>query len=257
MKMNDKHIFAIFLVLAVGLFLIVYFVPLTNTNEEISSLESNNNSLRKEISELQVYHDNKAQYESDIETLKNEVVDIVSKYPSEYKEEDYVLEGIAMRDAGDTLQYSAISIADPESLALITEDTIKSAEIEGYDKKIEYLYQKVDYSMEINYSSLKDVIAEAFSSDYKLNVDSITFTREKDENILKGVVSLGFYYVDGNGREYEEPVIEEYTSGTDNIFIGGYGADLYQKIEKAIKDAFIDALTNPETNEEDAEAENE
>ena len=255
MKMNDKHIFAIFLVLAVGLFLIVYFVPLKNTNDEISSLESNNNTLRKEISELQVYHDNKEQYESDIETLKNEVVDIVSRYPSEYKEEDYVLEGIAMQKAGDTLQYSQINIADPESLALITEETMKSAEIEGYDKKIEYLYQTVDYSMELNYSSLKAVIAEAFSSDYKLNVDSITFTREKDENILKGVVSLGYYYVDGNGRPYEEPDIEEYTSGTDNIFVGGYGADLYQKIEKAIRDAFINATLNPIEEEEEADGE--
>ncbi len=255
MKMNDKHVFAIFLVLAVGLFLVVYFVPLKNTNDEISSLESNNSSLRKEISELQVYHDNKEQYESDIETLKNEVVDIVSKYPSEYREEDYVLEGIAMQKAGDTLQYSSINIADPESLALITEDTMKSAEIEGLDNKIEYLYQTVDYSMELNYSSLKSVIAEAFASDYKLNVDSITFTREKDENILKGVVSLGYYYVDGNGREYEEPVIEEYTSGTDNIFVGGYGADLYQKIEKAIRDAFINATLNPIEEEGEADGE--
>ncbi len=251
MKMNDKHVFALLLVLAAGLFLVVYFVPLKNTNDEISSMESNNASLRKEISELQVYHDNKAQYESDTETLKKEVVDIVSKYPSMYKEEDYLLEGIAMRDAGDTLQYTSINIADPESLALITEETVKSAEIEGYDQKIEYLYQKVDYSMELNYSSLKEVIEEAFSSNYKLNVDSITFTREKDENILKGVVSLGFYYVDGNGREYEKPVIEEYTSGTDNIFIGGYGSDLYQKIEKAIQDAFIDAISNPGAGDED------
>ena len=52
MKMNDKHVFALLLVLAVGLFLVVYFVPLKNTNDEISSLESNNASLRKEISEL-------------------------------------------------------------------------------------------------------------------------------------------------------------------------------------------------------------
>jgi hypothetical protein len=88
-------------------------------------------------------------------------------------------------------------------------------------------------------------------------VDSITFTRERDDNILKGVVSLGYYYVDGNGREYEEPVIEDYTSGTDNIFTGGYGSDLYQKIEKAIEDAFNNATLNPGDEGEDDQAEND
>ncbi len=259
MKVSDKSIFAIFLVLAVALFLVVYFVPLQNTNEEISKTESSNSSLRKEISELQVYHDNKAQYEADTETLKNEVVDIISKFPAGYKEEDYLLEGIAMQEASDNLNYTSIKIVDPESLALIDADTVKSAKIEGYEEQIEYLYQKVDYSMELNYKSLKQALEEAFLSPYKLNVDGITFMRDKEENILKGVISLGYYYVDGNGREYEEPSVEEYPAGTDNIFIGGYGADLIQEVQDAIIEAFNEAMINPDTEgeEEEDEAVNE
>lgn len=252
MKLSDKSVFLILFLLAIGLFAVVYFVPIKNANDEISSLDAENSVLRKEITEIQVYHDSKAQYESDMDTLKNEVVDIVTSFPSEYKEEDYLLEGIAMRDAGENITYTAINIADPQSLAVISEEDIKSAEIAGLDQKIEYLYQKVDYSMELNYSTLKQVIEEAFSSDYKINVDGITFTREKDDNMLKGVVSLGYYYVDGNGREYEEPEIDEYTSGTDNIFAGGYGADLYQKIQNAIIEAFNNATLIPEEEEEPA-----
>lgn len=251
MKSNDKYFFAIFLILAVGLFLIVYFVPLKNTNEEISSIESENNSLRNEISELQVYHDNKAQYESDIDTLKKEVVDIVLKFPSGYKEEDFLLEAIAMEDAADYLNYSSINISDPESISEVSAEDIKKAEIDGMDQKIEYVYQKVDYYNELNYSSLKQAIEEVFSSPYKLNIDSITYVREEGDNTLKGVTTLGFYYVSGNGREYEEPYIEEYRSGTDNIFVGGYGTDLIQKLQSAIEKSLNEAINDATT--EDSE----
>lgn len=227
MKISDKSIFAIFLVLAVGLFIVVYFVPLKNTNDEINSLEGTNSGLRREISELQVYHDNKDQYLSDSETLKKEIGSIVTSFPSMYREEDYILEDIAMEDACGYFRTKMVSIGEPEVLASIDHESIEKAELEDFHDNIEYMYQKVDYSNSITYTSLKDALTEAFSSPYKLNVESISYTREKDSNVLDGVITLGYYYVTGNGREYEEPYIDEYDAGTDNIFTGGYGYDTF------------------------------
>ena len=226
MKTSDKYVFTIFLVLAVGLFLIVYYVPLKNTKDEISSINSSNGRLRKEITELQVYHDNKAQYESDTETLKNEVVNIISAYPSGYREEDFILEGIAMENSAEYLQYSSINANEAESLAIIDSETMKNAEIEGYENKVEFFKRRVDYNNELTYDSLKDALTEAFNSGYKANIESVTYVKDEVGVVLKGTITLSYYYVSGNGRAYEPPHIKSYEPGTNNIFLGGNSVDL-------------------------------
>jgi len=220
-KLNDTHVFLILLIAAVALFMVVYFVPFKNTSDEVDALERNNNALRSEISELQIYHDNRAQYETDTETLKKEIVNIVSSYPSAYREEDFILEGVAIEKAAKDIQYSGIKIGDPEVLVTIDADRMKSVEIEGFDNQIEFTCQKVEYANDITYDSLKRALEEAFSSGYMANIESITYTKEEDSVIANGVLKLGYYYVSGNGKEYVPPVIEEYEKGTNNLFIGG------------------------------------
>ena len=221
-KVSDTTIFALLFVLAVGLFLLVYFVPLKNVNDEISSLENSNTALRAEVSELQVYHDNRSQYETDTETLKKEIVNVVTSYPSAYREEDFILEGIAMeKAAGDEMQYSSMKFSAPETLAVVEADAMRAAEIDGYDNRVEFMCQKVDYNNDITYDALKNALAEAFASGYKANVESVTYTKNEEGVVLNGTITLGYYYVNGNGREYVAPTITPYEAGTNNIFIGG------------------------------------
>ncbi len=220
-KVNDTYIFLLLFVLAVGLFLLVFFVPFKNTNDLINELESSNNSLRAEISELQVYHDNRAQYESDTETLKSEIVNVITAYPSAYREEDYILEAIAMENAGEDMQYTSIKIFEPETLSVIDESLMQGADIEGYSNRIEFMRQKVDYNNDITYDSLKKALAEAFASGYQANIESVTYTKNEKGVVLNGTISLGYYYVNGNGRDYVAPSITPYEAGTNNIFIGG------------------------------------
>lgn len=250
-KKNDTLVFLLLLVLAVGLFLVVYFVPIKNTNEEIESYEKTNSALRNEISELQVYHDNKDQYEADTETLKNEIVNIVSEFPSGYRPEDYILEGIAMENVSDFMQSSAIRIGDSQTLVEISEDTIKNAEIEGLTDKIEFVKQSVDYSNELTYGSLKQALEEVFKSDYRVNIESVTYTKDEEGVVLNGVIKLSYYYVKGNGREYVPPYINPYEAGTDNIFIGGHKIDLTDYLPEVEAVVGTEAETETESSNEE------
>lgn len=221
-KVSDTTIFALLFVLAVGLFLLVYFVPLKNVNDEISSLENSNTALRAEVSELQVYHDNRSQYETDTETLKKEIVNVITAYPSAYREEDFIMEAIAMEKASnDEMQYTSLAFNTPETLAVIDEGTMQAAEIDGYTNRVEFMRQVVNYNNDITYDALKNALAEAFASGYKANVESITYTKDEEGVVLNGTISLGYYYVNGNGRDYVAPTITPYEAGTNNIFIGG------------------------------------
>lgn len=221
-KVSDTTIFALLFVLAIGLFFLVYFVPLKNVNDEISSLENSNTALRAEVSELQVYHDNRSQYETDTETLKKEIVNVITAYPSAYREEDFIMEAIAMEKASnDELQYTSLAFNAPETLAVIDEGTMQAAEIDGYTNRVEFMRQVVSYNNDITYDALKNALAEAFASGYKANVESVTYTKDEEGVVLNGTISLGYYYVNGNGRDYVAPTITPYEAGTNNIFIGG------------------------------------
>lgn len=222
MKMTDKYIFYILTILAIGLFLIVYFVPCKNVQEETDSLKSQNSSLISETNELQKYHDNKAQYESDAEVLKKEIQNILISYPSSYRPEDFIMEAVSMQTAAPQIVYDSINITEPESLALLTVDKVKEVGIEDLNEPIEFLYQRIDYNNELNYFALKDAIADVFSSPYRLNINNITYQREKDSGKLKGSISLGYYYVTGNGRDYEAPDIPEYNAGVLDLFNGNW-----------------------------------
>ena len=212
-KISDTYIFLLLFVLAVGLFLLVYFVPLKSTNEEISSLKAENSTLTAEISELQVYHDNRTQYETDDEVLKKEITNQLQVYPSKYREEDFIMEAVAIEKAAPVISYDSINMGDANLLTSISADTLKNCGLTEYEHDIEFMNREVDYNNKINYPSLKDAIQEIFNSNYKLNVKEIAYSLDENTGYLDGVIKLGYYYVYGNGREYE--------AGTTNIFTGG------------------------------------
>jgi len=219
-KATDTQIFALLFVLAVGLFFLIYFLPLKNVNEEIDSLEAQNSTLRSEVSELQIYHDNRAQYETDTEVLKKEIGSILTSYPSEYKTEDYVMEAVAIEKAADKkLLFKSINIGDPTVLATVAATDLSAAGLEDFKTDVEFTCNEIDYNNRVNYPGLKLALERIFASDYKMNVKQITYQNE--DGILEGVIKVGYYYAKGNGREYNFPEIPEYEAGTTNIFIGG------------------------------------
>ena len=221
-KLNDKQICLICVVLAVAAFLIVYFVPFANLKDEVSSLESENRTVREHVESLQVYHDNRAQYESDTEVLKKEISNILAQYPAGYRTEDYIMEAVSVEE-NVSLEYSSISISDATSLALIDEETVKTANIEDYQSQIEFLRQNVTYTNKLDYYNLKEAIGELFGSKNQSNIQSITYTCNEDDGELSGTIVVGYYYVTGTGKEYTAPSIPAYESGTSNIF-GSFAA---------------------------------
>lgn len=231
-KLTDKSLCGVLVLLGIVILLIVYFVPVKNLETQISSLESENESIRSHLASLQEYYDNRAQYEADTVILRDEIANIASSFPSMYRIEDYILEGIDIENAVDTtdlteltekqepsdLTYTSISVADPDVLTTVDSDTVKQANIDEYQNAMTFYEQSVSYNGSIDYDGLKEAVAEIFASDYRANIQNITFNVNTENGNLDGVFVLGYYFIDGNGVEYVEPEIPEYVAGTDNIF---------------------------------------
>lgn len=216
-KISDTHIFLLCLVLGVGLFLVVYFVPFKNVGDQINAYESQNREIRNHISSLQEYYDNRVQYENDTEVLRKEVANLLASFPGAYGFEDYIMQAVNIEKKAP-IRYERIDFEEIEDLATIPADTIKKAEIPEYQSDVVFKRQNVVYTNIVDYFTLKNVIAQVFSSPYSVNLQSFTYNAEEITGELRGTFKLGFYAVDGIGKEWVEPEIPAYEAGTNNIF---------------------------------------
>lgn len=251
-KLTDKSLCVALVLLGVVILLLVYFLPVKQVSNQISSLESENKTIKSHIASLKEYYDNRAQYQTDTEDLKKLIATIASSYPSMYRVEDYIMEAVDVENAAE-LTYSSIDVADSETLIVVDENTVKGANMDEYQQSISFNEQSVSYSNDIDYHNLKDALAEIFASDYKLNIQSISYTCDEETGNLTGAFVLGYYYVSGNGIEYTEPTIAPFASGTTNIF--GYMYDIVEEEES--DDGAVSETENAEQTAEgaaDAEA---
>lgn len=217
-KLTDKSIMAVLILFGILIVVVVYVLPYRSFSESNISLSAQNEQLNKTIKDLQVYYDNRNQYATETETLRKEIVNIVSVYPSMYRSEDYIMQAIDVEAVSDNISFNAIDIKDAKSLVYIDQTTISSVSIEGLNQPMDFVEQEVTYNNDIDYPSMKQAIAELFLSKYVLNIQRITYTRDESTGKLNGDIIVGYYYVTGTGKDYVAPSIPEYVAGTDNIF---------------------------------------
>lgn len=217
-KLTDKSIMAACILLGVVILLLVYFVPFTNTKDEINQYEAKNASLQATLNSLRVYYDNRNTYIQETAELQKEIQVLANAYPSGYRPEDYIMEAVKIESIADDIIFEEIKIEDADSIALIDAQTVAGANIENLTQQIEFIEQDVVYQTIVDYTSLKQSLAEVLSSPYCANIQSITYTTNKKTGKLEGDFTLGYFYVTGTGVEYIPPYINDYPQGTDNIF---------------------------------------
>lgn len=217
-KLTDKSIMAACILLGAVILLLVYFVPFSNTKTEITEYETKNASLQATLKSLQVYYDNRNIYIQETAVLQKEITVLANAYPSAYRPEDYIMEAVTIESIADDITFEEIKIEEADSIAVIDAATVQGAQIENLNSQIEFIEQDVVYQNIIDYTSLKQSLAEILSSSYCANIQSITYQTNTKTGMLEGDITLGYFYVTGTGVEYNPPYIPEYAQGTDNIF---------------------------------------
>jgi len=224
-KLTDKSLMLALILLGAVIVILVYFVPTKNITDEIVGLENENASLKSTLASLQVYYDNRETYIQDTAQLQKEILVITNKYPIAYRPEDYIMEAVAMEsaanqedDVDEGVVFERITLNIANSIASVDQETVAGANIESLNSKIDFNQQDVVYTNTVDYTSLKQILAEALVSPYCADIQSITYTTDTTTGLLKGDIVLGYFYVTGTGVEYVAPSIPEYVPGTDNIF---------------------------------------
>ena len=223
-KVSDKNLFYIVVMLCLVGGILFFSLGYSKLNDSCSSLQSQNNSVRSHISELQKYYDERETYTQEIDLLNKEVANILNKYPSSIRTEDMLVEGIDMYRAANAngslnMVFSSIVMSDAEAIFEVPMTTIDAIQSEEYTRPIVYNFLDATYSNETTYKGVRDAIGEVFKSDYPVNIERVAYSLTEDKLTLEGSIALGYFYVSGINKEYVAPKLEEYVMGTSDVFL--------------------------------------
>ena len=197
------------------LMVLCYVFVFQRFSTKAEELERSNRELNQRVNKLKVYYDNREQYLTESERIRQEIGGILKEYPADAREEDAIKLAINMQMQSG-LSYSNINISTPESVKVIPAEMVTPAGIEEYSGQIAFSGRNVSYVNEISYEGLKNAIKTVFENENRIGINNIVYV--KNEMNLTGSIDLTFYSAQGTGREYMAPDLIQYLSGTENIF---------------------------------------
>lgn len=222
-KNSSKNIFAcvafVGLVVVVALYMLVY----QEYKEKTKLLQSQNATLKSEISSMEIHYLNREAYRQDTEAMRTAITDMVAAYPADAREEDVVMMVVDMQNVSE-IQYDEINIDEAEVLYTVPAEDVVKTGVEGLENTVEFVERQTTYSGEMNYESLKACIQQIYSNSGRIGVHNVSIMKEENmvdgnvTNRLKGNIDVSFYSMTGTGKEYKAPSMPAYTAGTTNPF---------------------------------------
>lgn len=243
MKINSKQILTYSFLLGILFLVAFYFMYYTKKMDERDALIASNKTLSERVNSLKTYYDKQEEYQSNMEAMKPKIDNILGSYVPSTLEEDVIMQAVNTQKSAE-VDYSNINIAAKKDLHVIPEDVVKGAGIEKYQTTIKFQERTATYANKLDYVNLKKVLQSFFESGYNIGVSNITyikgdtaesllqgfydettdtvyFAKEKllqRKGILNGTLTLHFYSVSGNGKEYVYPDMTEYEMGATDFF---------------------------------------
>lgn len=241
---SGKQIFTYVVIFAILGVVAAYFLGYKKNMEKVTNLQTSNSELESRVTALKGYYDEQKTYIDGMEEMKPKVDAVLSKYVSDVREEDQIMQAVISQKQAE-VQYDNINLAKKEAMLTISQDVVKGAAIEKYQNEISFAKKATTYKNKLDYHNLKKIIQSIFDSEYHIGIKGITYVKgeaveskllgiideetgeivyvtdsEMDEKvgILDGSLDLEFYYVAGNGVEYKKPNMKEYLSGTEDFF---------------------------------------
>jgi len=241
---SGKQIFTYIVLVAILGTVAVYFLVYKKNVEKTEALEASNATLEARVQSLKTYYDNQQTYKDDMAIMEPEIDTILSKYVSDVREEDQIMQAVISQRLA-TVQYESINLSKTERILTIPEQVVQGANVEKYQNEIAFASRETSYVNKLDYHNLKAMIQTLFDSEYNIGIKGISYStqdvtestirgmldeetgeivyvkdsaEDKQIGILNGTLDLVFYYVEGNGVEYTKPDMEEYISGTEDFF---------------------------------------
>ena len=246
-KFFTKQMFMLITIVAALILLVLYSKVYKDYDEKTKQVEMQNNELEALLAELEVYHNNMEQYKEEIEAIKTNIIEIMSEYPANAKEEDVIMLAVEMQEQNE-IEFDSISMMESENVYTVPQNLIMMADIEGYENDIVFTKKPSTYATKTDYANLKGNIQQIFDSPNRIAINNIVYSKNESTGFLEGTLDLFFYSAQGTDKEYVAPDIAEYISGTGDLFNSDKVVNKYEPTVKK-------EVSNEETTESEELAE--
>ncbi len=216
-KITSKQVFTYVILFGILIFAIAYFMGYKKNVEKTEALELSNQKLDQRVKSLKKYYDEEQEYLDKMEPMKMEIDRILAQYPADIREEDVIMQAVNLQ-MGTPVQINNITLPAGSVMKNIPENVVTGAGVETYQKPIEFMQRKTNYTTQLDYPGLKSVVQSLFNSNYLISIERLTYSGSEETGILTGTLDLSFYSVRGTDKEYTAPMMTPYEPGTENIF---------------------------------------
>ena len=185
---SGKQIFTYVVIFAILGVVAAYFLGYKKNMEKVTNLQTSNSELESRVKALKGYYDEQKTYIDGMEEMKPKVDKVLSKYVSNVREEDQIMQAVISQKQAD-VQYENINLAKNEAMLTISQDVVKGAAIEKYQDEISFAKKSTTYKNKLDYHNLKKMIQSIFDSEYHIGIKGITYVKgEAVESKLLGII---------------------------------------------------------------------
>ena len=248
MKVKKSEIQLLIAVLGVLLVVVTYFLVYAKFNELSDSMESQNMSLRSQVSTLEVLEQRKADYLAATEKMKTYITGFENRFPADILPEDSIMMVKTLEDytrtevaniafgseaevvytpAADAATTTADAPADTaaaEADAAVsgtdtTTVTTSPVSTEGTTYAETHMYEvPLGISIECTYDDFKGLVRYIYNQQERQSIQGVNISYNGDDGKLSGNMNLNTYYLLGTDKVYGEPYIPDMPMGVQTIF---------------------------------------
>lgn len=216
MKSNKNDIPILLIALGVLMVVLVWQFYYNPNVEEAKTIETENETLRQTIIELEVLEKNHDTYVRDIDTMKQEGNTIIEYFAAGMLFEDQIMYLYDMENVvQNQVVVPSVGFGDPVEVPYQVELTVGDYTLQ--DDGIKLIDAQDNITLTTTYSGLKNVINYIYEMPTRKSITEVSLSAG-DDGYLSGTMNVDFYSLTGTDKLYTPVEINGVSLGKNNIF---------------------------------------
>ncbi len=216
-KVSNSELRMIIFLCAAVILALAYFFGFNNFSKAAAELETQNDADRITVNNLEAMVGRKDAVEKETAQLRQDIQDIIAKYPSDLTTEKAIC---IVKDMEDYSGVEALTIAFGMHNLVMAFQPGADASAEppaGY-------YAAVTVNYRATYDGYKRMIEFVEGLEDRTTAPIVSATYDEELDLITGVITMNMYTLEGTGKEYVAPPLDGASEkGVESLFGGGEG----------------------------------
>ncbi len=226
-KLSNQEIRMLLIGLALIMVAVSYFLVFNKAVKSAEEIEAQNAIDQQRVTELEMMEQRQDEVIAETEAYKQEVLDIIEKYPTDVPTEKaiMVIEGM---EHSTNVHVSSINLLMNNLIGTVS-GSATTVDAEGNEIQVPSENARVGYydalsmNYEGTYEDVKGMAEYIAKLKDRMTVPAITMSFDTETGNLSGTFTVNMYYLTNTDKEYIAPSISGIGSGVPDIFKSGSG----------------------------------